>query len=87
MRRDRAPQTASHTLVKETLVIPATFFAPAIDRGADFITHSAGRALLGGLWSLTSRCIVCLGLECLGLLVIHGLRLLDHRLLWDRCLR
>ena len=81
MRRDRAPKTASHTLVKETLVVPAAFFAPAIDRGADPVTQSTGRALLGGWWSLTCSSIVCLGLERLGLLVIHGSRLLDHRLL------
>ena len=87
MRRDRGPQTASHTLVKETLVVSAAFFAHAINRGADFVAHSTGRALLGGLRSLTLCCILCLGLKCLGLLVIHGLRLLDHRLLWNRCLR
>ena len=87
MRRDRAPKTASHTLVKETLVVPAAFFVPAIDRVADLVTQFASRALLGGLWSLACSSIVCLGLECLGLLIIHGLRLLDDRLLWNGCLR
>ena len=74
------PETALLTLVKETLAGPAAFCAPASDGAAELITYatqSTCRALLVGLRRLAFwvvRSVVCLGLQGLGLLIVHGLR-------------